>query len=407
MSARTSATIRPALPHLVDLAGDLRVIIAPGGGRPAERLEQGRRDVLDRPEAVDRRQDAPGAVVVGDVVQRPELLLHARADGRLGVVGPMDELGAVDVAHAPDVRRLEPLVVDVAAGLADEAAGKPPDEVLDGHLDEQRPVDRPARRVERRRRAPRPGAGCAGSRRGSRRRRRRADRAGRGTGEPSGRRARARRSAAHRGAHRGPRWTVCRASHLQGRRPRVQRMVQAATRSGVSATSMAPSWFTGPTTPRRPCGRGWNSSSARSGTSPTTTAGGVLSAVDGLRPIEAVDVVRCSRRSAGPAPKAAVITRKSPARSRRCGRAGRIVAEVLALMESELRPGVSDVAISTALAERHIRAAGRRRRSRATWAAAGTAGAPSAFPASTCISIDCEVVHGIPGERTIRDGSLV
>jgi methionyl aminopeptidase len=32
---------------------------------------------------------------------------------------------------------------------------------------------------------------------------------------------------------------------------------------------------------------------------------------------------------------------------------------------------------------------------------------PQAFPASTCISIDDEVVHGIPGQRTIRDGSIV
>ena len=29
------------------------------------------------------------------------------------------------------------------------------------------------------------------------------------------------------------------------------------------------------------------------------------------------------------------------------------------------------------------------------------------FPASICISIDDEIVHGIPGERTIRDGQIV
>ena len=45
----------------------------------------------------------------------------------------------------------------------------------------------------------------------------------------------------------------------------------------------------------------------------------------------------------------------------------------------------------------------RRRRSRAT--RASTPGGP--FPASVCISIDDEIVHGIPGERTIRSGQIV
>ena len=29
------------------------------------------------------------------------------------------------------------------------------------------------------------------------------------------------------------------------------------------------------------------------------------------------------------------------------------------------------------------------------------------FPASLCISLDDEIVHGIPGERMIRDGQIV
>ena len=32
---------------------------------------------------------------------------------------------------------------------------------------------------------------------------------------------------------------------------------------------------------------------------------------------------------------------------------------------------------------------------------------PHAYPASTCISIDDEVVHGIPGNRTLEAGQLV
>jgi methionyl aminopeptidase len=91
-----------------------------------------------------------------------------------------------------------------------------------------------------------------------------------------------------------------------------------------------------------------------------------------------------------------MITRKSGAEIEAMRRAGRVVAEVLALCEEALRPGVSTAALD-ALAERHIRANG---------------GVPSfkgyhGFPASICVSIDSEVVHGIPGRRTIREGQVV
>ena len=54
---------------------------------------------------------------------------------------------------------------------------------------------------------------------------------------------------------------------------------------------------------------------------------------------------------------APVITRKSPPRSPTMRRAGRVVAEVLALVEEELRPGVSTARLDD-LAEDHIRQAG-------------------------------------------------
>ena len=101
-----------------------------------------------------------------------------------------------------------------------------------------------------------------------------------------------------------------------------------------------------------------------------------------------------------------MITRKSPREIEKMRRAGRIVAEVLALVESELKPGVSTGDLDR-LAERHILAA-RAIPSFKGYLGGGRYGkGPNAFPASTCISIDTEVVHGIPGERTIRDGSLV
>ncbi len=101
------------------------------------------------------------------------------------------------------------------------------------------------------------------------------------------------------------------------------------------------------------------------------------------------------------------ITRKSRAEIDRMRSAGRIVAEVLALVEEELKPGVSTADLDH-LAERHIRAAngipsflnylgGRRYDARD----------PHAYPASTCISIDDEIVHGIPGDREIRSGQIV
>lgn len=101
------------------------------------------------------------------------------------------------------------------------------------------------------------------------------------------------------------------------------------------------------------------------------------------------------------------ITRKSAAEIARMRSAGRIVAEVLALVEEALVPGISTADIDR-LAERHIRAAGGipsflgylgGRRYDATH--------PHAYKASTCISIDHEIVHGIPGNREIKRGAVV
>jgi methionyl aminopeptidase len=82
--------------------------------------------------------------------------------------------------------------------------------------------------------------------------------------------------------------------------------------------------------------------------------------------------------------------------------AGRIVGQVLDKIESALRPGVSTADLD-AMAEAHILAAG---------AVPSFKGYPGInpkrpFPASVCISIDDEIVHGIPGARTIRAGQIV
>jgi methionyl aminopeptidase len=96
------------------------------------------------------------------------------------------------------------------------------------------------------------------------------------------------------------------------------------------------------------------------------------------------------------------VTLKSAGEIDRMRRAGRVVAEVLALVESELRPGVSTGHLD-ALAEAHIR------RSGAIPSFKGYPGVNSRrpFPASVCISIDDEIVHGIPGDRVVREGQIV
>ncbi len=101
-----------------------------------------------------------------------------------------------------------------------------------------------------------------------------------------------------------------------------------------------------------------------------------------------------------------MVSRKSRAEIDRMRQAGRIVAEVLALVESELRPGVTTRELD-ALAERHIRAAGATPSFKGYLGGGRYGSGSQAFPASLCISIDDEVVHGIPGEREIRDGQVV
>ena len=83
--------------------------------------------------------------------------------------------------------------------------------------------------------------------------------------------------------------------------------------------------------------------------------------------------------------------------------AGTILADVLSALEGELRPGVSTAELD-AIAERMIRGAG------AIPSCLGYGGSRGTipFPASICVSINDEVVHGIPsGRRRIADGDVV
>ncbi len=101
-----------------------------------------------------------------------------------------------------------------------------------------------------------------------------------------------------------------------------------------------------------------------------------------------------------------MVSRKSAREVDLMRRAGRVVAEVLALVESELRPGVTTGHLDR-LAEAHIRAAGAIPSFKGYLGGGRYGRGPAAFPASTCISIDHEVVHGIPGDREVHEGQIV
>src|SRR4051812_33395832 len=77
-------------------------------------------------------------------------------------------------------------------------------------------------------------------------------------------------------------------------------------------------------------------------------------------------------------------------------KAGLVVGRTLEVLRAAVRPGVTTAELD-AIAEDAIRTAG------ATPSFLGYQG----FPASICVSVNDEVVHGIPGPRVLRAGDLV
>jgi len=94
--------------------------------------------------------------------------------------------------------------------------------------------------------------------------------------------------------------------------------------------------------------------------------------------------------------RTAMVILKTPAEIEQMRRAGVLAAEALREVVRAVRPGVTGTQLN-AIAERYIRARG---------------GRPSflgyrGFPASICISVNDEVVHGIPDGMPLPDGALV
>ncbi len=91
-----------------------------------------------------------------------------------------------------------------------------------------------------------------------------------------------------------------------------------------------------------------------------------------------------------------MITLKSPHEIDLMRRAGKITAAARALAGEMVRPGVTTQEIDSAV-ERFIR---------------GRGAVPSflhynGYPASVCISVNDEIIHGIPGKRVLREGDIV
>ena len=77
-------------------------------------------------------------------------------------------------------------------------------------------------------------------------------------------------------------------------------------------------------------------------------------------------------------------------------KAGRIVAETLLIVEDNIKPGITTAELNR-IAEEFIIKSGAKPSFKGLYG----------FPASLCISVNDEVVHGIPGEYILRDGDIV
>ena len=91
-----------------------------------------------------------------------------------------------------------------------------------------------------------------------------------------------------------------------------------------------------------------------------------------------------------------MIIKKSPEEIGRMRRAGGVVARVHSEVQMLIKPGIRTIDLDR-LAETIIRDEG------CSPSFKGYRG----FPASICVSLNEEIVHGIPGPRKLREGDLV
>ena len=91
-----------------------------------------------------------------------------------------------------------------------------------------------------------------------------------------------------------------------------------------------------------------------------------------------------------------MITIKSASELVKMQAAGKVVGETLKLLGENIRPGVTTAHLDK-LAHDYVLSCG------ATPSFLGYCG----YPASVCISVNHQVIHGIPGKRVLKDGDIV
>ena len=77
-------------------------------------------------------------------------------------------------------------------------------------------------------------------------------------------------------------------------------------------------------------------------------------------------------------------------------RVGQLVARTIAHMRAQVRPGITTAELD-AVGERFARAAGARSAPQLAYD----------FPGFNCLSVNEEIVHGVPGARVLREGDVV
>ncbi|HCJ79612.1 MAG TPA: type I methionyl aminopeptidase, partial [Desulfotomaculum sp.] len=90
-----------------------------------------------------------------------------------------------------------------------------------------------------------------------------------------------------------------------------------------------------------------------------------------------------------------MITIKSPREIALMREAGRIVSETFTVLAKAIKPGVTTIELDR-LAENFIRQKHVRPAFKGLYN----------FPASICTSVNEEVVHGIPGQRKLKEGDI-
>ncbi len=93
---------------------------------------------------------------------------------------------------------------------------------------------------------------------------------------------------------------------------------------------------------------------------------------------------------------------KTPEQLAQMRRAGLVVAQALSAVVAEVRPGITTNQLDTVAAE-VISSAG----ALPSFLNYGSVNGRGGFPGVTCISVNEEIVHGIPGPRVLAEGDLV